>query len=243
MISEAAFWGLIAASAMVIGAEVAFAFRLSDKIIGLIMAFGVGALISSVSFELVLPVLQTTSIMQTSIALLFGTFAFYVGDKLLERIDDSRRSGPDELEQKSSGFGIVLGAVLNGIPESAVLGMSMATGGGVSVALLSAIWVSNFPESLGATVELEQSGVAKRSIRLMWWGIVVISALSAAVGFAVVSYSSQKTGAFLQAFAAGTILTMIADEMAPKAYARAARATGIATSLGFVLVVLLTSID
>jgi len=242
MIAEAAFWGLVAASALVIGAEVAFSLRLSNKTIGLIIAFGVGALISSVCFELVLPSLQSASTVSVSIALLLGTFTFYLGDVLLERLNKSRYSGSDEREQKSSGRGLVLGAVLNGIPESAVLGISMATGGSVSVALLAAIWISNFPESLGATVELEHSGVPRRSLRLMWWGIVVISAVAAAVAFAIVSYISNITGAFLQAFAAGAILIVIADEMAPKAYSGAARATGIATSLGFILAFFLTSI-
>jgi ZIP family zinc transporter len=112
-----------------------------------------------------------------------------------------------------------------------------------SVALLSAIWVSNFPEALGATVGFEKSGTSRRNIRLMWWGIVLVSALAAAVGCAVVSGSSSRTGAFVQAFAAGALLTMIADEMAPEAYSRAALFTGLATTLGFILAVFLTSLE
>jgi ZIP family zinc transporter len=226
-----------------VGAEVAFAFRLSKMTIGLIMAFGVGALISSIAFELVAPALQSTSTARVSLGLLIGALTFFIGDMLIDRLGGSKRKSPDGPEEGSSGLGIVLGTVLDGIPESAVLGMSLATGDGVSVALLSAIWISNFPEALGATVGLDKSGTSRRSIRLMWWGIVLVSGLSAAVGYAVVSGSSDKTGAFVQAFAAGALLTMIADEMAPEAYSRAAVLTGIATTLGFILAVFLASLE
>jgi ZIP family zinc transporter len=243
MILEAAFWGLVGASALVVGAEISFAFRLTSKMIGLIMAFGVGALISSISFELVQPSLESASVAQVSLALLIGALTFFIGDKLIERMSGSRRKNPDGPEEGSSGLGIVLGTVLDGIPESAVLGMSLASGDGVSIALLSAIWISNFPESLGASVGLEKSGTSRRTIRLMWWGIVLVSAIAAAIGYAVVSGSSEKTGAFVQAFAAGALLTMIADEMAPEAFSRTAIYSGIATALGFILALFLTSLE
>ena len=243
MIGQAALAGLIGASALIVAAEVAFAFRLSSKLIGLIMAFGVGALISSISFELVLPSLETATTAQVSFGLLLGALTFFVGDMLIDRLGGSRRKNPDGPEQESSGLGIVLGTVLDGIPESAVLGMSLATGGGVSVALLSAIWISNFPEALGATVGLEKSGMSRGKIRLMWWGIVLVSALSAALGYLFVSNVPGKTGALVQAFAAGALLTMIADEMAPEAYSRAAKVTGLATALGFILAIFITTLE
>jgi len=243
MIAQAAFWGMIGASALVIGAEVAFAFRLSSKMIGLIMAFGVGALISSVAFELVLPSLELTSTLHVSVGMLIGAFTFFIGDLLIDRMGGDDRKNPGEDEQGNSGPGIVLGTILDGIPESAGLGMSLTTGEGVSIALLSTIRLSNFPEALGATVGLEKSGTSRRNIHLLWWGIVLVSTISAAVGFAVVSGSTGKTGAFVQAFAAGALLTLIADEMAPEAYSRAEMLTGIATTLGFILAVFLTAFE
>lgn len=242
MVAEAAFWGLVGASALVVGAEVAFAFDLSNKLIGLIMAFGVGALIAAISFELVVPSLQTATTAQVSLGLLAGALTFFVGDRLIGRLGSGRKN-PDGPDEGSSGPGIVLGTVLDGIPESAVLGMSLATGDGVSIALLSSIWISNFPEALGATVGLEKSGAPRRNIRLLWLGIALVSALSAGIGFVVVSNSSDRTGAFVQSFAAGALVTMIADEMAPEAYSRAASAAGLATTLGFILAVFLTSLE
>lgn len=243
MIITAAFWGFVGASALIISAEVAFAFRLSKMVIGLIMAFGVGALISSIAFELVVPSLESATILHVGAGLLVGSLTFFVGDLLIARLGGSGRKSADGPDEESSGLGILLGTILDGIPESAVLGMSLAAGDGVSVALLAAIWVSNFPEALGATVGLEKSGTARRNIRLLWWAIALVSAIAAGIGFAVVSGSSVHTGAFVQAFAAGALLTMIADEMAPEAYSRSAMAAGLATTMGFILALFLATME
>lgn len=240
---EAAFWGAVGASALIIGAEVAFAFRLSRMVIGLIMAFGVGALISSVSFELVGSAMEDAEMWQVAVGLAFGSVVFFVGDRLIANMGGSNRKSASGSDGDDSGLGIVLGTVLDGVPESAVLGMSLVGGGGVSVALLAGIWVSNFPEALGSTVNLTRAGTGKGKIRLLWWGILAVSALSAAVGFAVVNNSSSKSGALVEAFAAGALLTMIADEMAPEAYERSAIYAGLATVAGFALAVFLTSLE
>ena len=126
-------------------------------------------------------------------------------------------------------------------PGATVLGMSLVGGGGVSIALLASIWASNFPESLGSSVNMLKSGWSKGKVRLLWWAIVGMSALAAAIGFAIVSNSSMFSGALVEAFAAGALLTMIADEMAPEAYERSAIYAGLATVAGFALAVFLTS--
>lgn len=264
---EAAFWGLVGASSLLVAAEVAFRFRLSSFVVGLIMAFGVGTLIASVSFELIAPAIQDASTWQVGLALMAGALVFFVGDRLIarqggenrKRVDDkvgsdgetapassTPRTKQDDDEQESeggSGKGIVLGTVLDGIPESAVLGMSLVSGSGVSVALLAAIWISNFPESLGSTVNLVKSRMAKSRIRLMWLAIVLISAAAAGIGYLIVDASSSRTGALVEAFAAGALLTMIADEMAPEAFKRSQIYAGLATTGGFVLAVLLTTLE
>lgn len=251
--AEAAFWGFVGASALIVAAEVAFAFHLSRMLIGLIMAFGVGALISAVSFELVVPAIQAVEVWQVSLGLATGSLAFFIGDQLIARIGGKNRKSPDGPtdgdgngnggESEDGGLGIVLGTVLDGVPESAVLGMSLVGGAGVSVALLAGIWVSNFPESLGSTVGMRKSGTSKKQIRLMWWGIIAVSALASALGFVVLDNSSTLTGAFVETFAAGALLTMIADEMAPEAYDRSAIYAGLATVAGFCLAVFLTTLE
>jgi ZIP family zinc transporter len=260
---EAAFWGAVGASALVIGAELAFAVRLSRMVIGLIMAFGVGALISSVSFELVAPALEDADTWKVALGLAAGSLVFFMGDRAIASIGGSNRKNPDggkppnvaadaadDADEQEAGedgdgggLGIVLGTVLDGVPESAVLGMSLVGGVGVSVSLLAGIWISNFPESLGSTVNLVTSGWSKGKIRLLWWGIVAISAISAGIGFVVVDNSSVLSGVFIEAFAAGALLTMIADEMAPEAFDRSRIYAGLATVAGFALAVWLTSLE
>ena len=127
-------------------------------------------------------------------------------------------------------------------PESAVLGMSLVGGGGVSVAPLAGIWVSNFPESLGSTVNLTSSGWEKKKIRLLWLGIALVSALSAGIGYLIVNNVSALSGVLVESFAAGALLTMIADEMAPQAFDRSAIHAGLATVAGFALAAWLTSL-
>lgn len=242
--AEAALWGAVGASALVVGAEVAFAFRLSKLVIGLIMAFGVGALIASVSFELIAPAIQSAETWQVAIGLGLGSAVFFFGDRLIANLGGSgRKNSEGGGDEGGGGLGIVLGTVLDGVPESAVLGMSLVGGGGVSVALLAGIWVSNFPESLGSTVNMLNSGWEKNRIRLLWWGVLGVSAVAAALGFVIVDNSDTLTGALVEAFAAGALLTMIADEMAPEAYERSQIYAGLATVAGFMLAVFLTTLE
>ncbi len=207
------------------------------------MAFGVGALISAVSFELVAPAIETAEVWQVAVGLGLGSATFFIGDRLIAKMGGSNRKSKDGGSDDDSGLGIVLGTVLDGIPESAVLGMSLVGGGGVSFALLAGIWISNFPEALASTVNLSKAGMGKGKIRLMWVAILVVSGVAAALGFAIVNNISSRTGALVEAFAAGSLLTMIADEKAPEAYERSAIYAGLATVAGFALAVFLTSLE
>lgn len=243
--AEAAFWGLVGASSLIVAAELAFAFRFSKLVIGLIMAFGVGALISSVAFELVVPALDDADGWVVALSMMVGSLTFFFGDRAIANIGGSNRKNAEGSsgDDGGGGLGIVLGTVLDGIPESAVLGMSLVGGGGVSVALLAGIWVSNFPESLGSTVNLVKSGWAKSKIRLLWWSIAGVSAIAAGLGYVIVNNVDAATGAVVSAFAAGALLTMIADEMAPEAYERSQIYAGLATVAGFTLALFLTSLE
>jgi ZIP family zinc transporter len=244
-VAEAAFWGFIGASALIVAAEVAFRFDLPAMAVGLIMAFGVGTLISSIAFELVEPALELTDgPLVLVLGLLAGSVVFFLGDRAVSNMGGARRRHRgSEDRPASSGLGIVLGTVLDGVPESIVLGMSLVTLGGVSPALLVAIWVSNFPESLGATVDMRTAGRSKQWIRGAWWGVVGISAAAATVGYALLNATDESTGAIAQAFAAGALLTMIADEMAPEAFGRSHLYTGLATTAGFVAAFLISTFE
>ena len=249
---EAAFWGFIAASALVIAAEVSFRFDLGRMTTGVIMAFGVGTLLSSIAYELVAEALtEVGEVLPIALAISVGSIAFFIGDRLVSQMGGADRKSPGPNPDRpaageasaSSGRGIALGTVLDGVPESAVLGMTLAGGGTVSIALLVAIWVSNFPESLGSTVGLAASGVPRSRIRLLWWAIVGVSAVAAALGYLLVSSTDSQIGALLQAFSAGALLAMILDELAPEAFVRSALYTGLAGTAGFVLTIFLITLD
>jgi zinc transporter, ZIP family len=231
---EAALWGVIAASSLIVGAEVAIRADLDRRVVGLVMALGVGMLFSSIAFELVLPASDSIGALWTLVSFLVGALAFFVGDWYIGRLGGNRRKGRSGTESHS-GLGIVLGTVLDGIPESAVLGMSLASGGGVSGSLLAAIWTSNIPEALGSTQALIDNGMSVRRIRSMWVLIAAMAGVAAAVGHRFVEASSNATGGAVEAFAAGALLTMIADEMAPEAFERSGLLTGLATAVGFVI--------
>jgi ZIP family zinc transporter len=226
-------WGLLAASSLVIGAVVALRFRISLRAIGLVMGFGAGVLISAVSFDLVGEAAEMSS---GRGAIVFGLFAgcgvFFCGDWLIDRLGGSERKDAEGAAGGSS-LAIVLGTVLDGIPESMVIGLTIYEGGAVGVAFLVAVFVSNLPEAISSTSGLVSSGWKQAQILWMWIAIAVVSALSSLAGYVVFQDTSQDTVAFVLAFAAGAILTMLADTMMPEAFEHGGKLAGIVTTLGF----------
>ena len=230
----AAAWGAIAASSLVIGGVLALRFRLSDRFVGLVLAFGAATLISSVAYELVPE--ETLEAAGTGIALAVGALVFYVGNGFVGRMGGGERKDldADERESTSSGGAIVLGTILDGVPESLVLGIGLAVGGAISVAFLAAVFISNLPEAIAATVSLRASGTTQSRILWMWIGIAALSAVAAGLGY-VVATTIGSSGYLVQAFAAGALLTMIIDTMAPEAVEQSGAEAGLATILGFAL--------
>jgi ZIP family zinc transporter len=128
---------------------------------------------------------------------------------------------------------IVLGAALDGIPESAALGLTVLREGSVGVALLFAVFVSNVPESIAASSGLLESGWTRVHVTLLWSGIALVSGLAAAIGYVALDGAGNDANAFVLAFAGGAILTMLSTTMMPEAYEHAGRAVGLMTTLGF----------
>jgi zinc transporter, ZIP family len=242
-VGEAILWGFVAGASLIIGALAALRFRPSQQTNGLIMAFGAGVLISAVAYELVEEALDAGgSLRLVALGLGAGAFTFYFGDLLLDRAGAENRKGSEGSQAEGSSLAIALGALLDGVPESIVLGLSFLTGDGVSVALLAAVFISNIPESIAATTGLSRSGWPHRRILLMWTAIAIVSGVSAGLGYGIFTSFSDLTGAFAQAFAAGAMLTMLADTMMPEAFRYGGRRTGLFTVLGFATAVGLSAI-
>jgi len=227
-------WGTLASSSLVIGALVALRFNLSLRVIGLIMGFGAGVLISAVAFDLIEEAAADSSGHGWVAAGLFaGCLVFFGGDRLIDKLGGSDRKDADGDQGGGSSLAIVLGTVLDGIPESMVIGLTIFEGGEVGAAYLAAVFISNLPESISSTSGLAKSGWQKSRILWMWTAIALISGLASLGGYALFQNSSPDTIGFVLAFAAGAILTMLANTMAPEAYEHGGKLVGVVTTLGF----------
>jgi ZIP family zinc transporter len=226
-------WGLIAALSLMFGALVVFARPLSNKVLGLVMGFGAGVLISAVSFELVEEATSVAGGGGASVLGFFaGAFVFTVGDFYIDRLgarDHKAISGT----ANAAALAIVLGTVLDGVPESAVLGLTLVESGTIGVSMFVAVFVSNVPESMAATDGLLKGGWSRQRVVGLWALIALVSGLAAAIGYAALDNASAGAVSFTLAFAGGAILTMLATSMMPEAFEHGGRASGLTTVLGF----------
>jgi ZIP family zinc transporter len=230
---EAALWTFLAAVSLLIGMELTFLLRPGQRAIGLVMAFGAGAMISAVSFELVEEALDAGVPVLTTLGIAIGSVAFFVGDLLIGRSGGGDRKRSTGRQSEGSPLAIVLGAVLDGVPESLIVGLSLVLGGGVSVSFVAATFLSNLPEAMAATTGLQQAGWSPWRIARLWLLVVAISVAAGVVGYLLFDASSGGTGAFVQSFAAGALLTMLADTMMPEAFEFGGKLVGLFTVAGF----------
>jgi ZIP family zinc transporter len=240
---EALFWGFVSAGSLLFGAGLALRVKFSSKVIGLIMAFGVGALISSVAFELVSQSFDIANgLLIVTVGVATGALTYFFGDWLIDRAGGRHRKSSLKNEN-SSGVAILLGTILDGIPESVVIGLSLAGGQTVGAAMVVAVFLSNIPEALSASVGLAKSGWKVSRIYGLWVIIVAVSAAAAWAGFAIFGDTSPLLRAFILAFAGGAILTMLADSMMPEAYRDSGNVTGLIVVLGFCVAFAVTTIE
>ena len=224
-------WALLGASSLLIGALIAFAVRIADRLLGFILAFGAGVLISAVAYGLIEEaVAVTVDPLAVGAGFALGALVFYAGDVGIDR-RVAGSTGPGH------GLAIVLGAVLDGIPESVVIGISLLTGESASVAVIVAVFLSNVPESISASSDLIRDGWPRSKVLLLWVVVVAASTLAAGLGYVALEGASGSWVAAIQAFAAGAILTMLADEMIPEAFESTERnkTVGLAVAFGFAL--------
>ena len=164
---EAFAWGLVGQSTLLIGALIALWRPLSRRTLGLVMAFGSGVLLSAVSFELIERAIDTNQGLRgTTLGFFSGAVVFSVANRLLTR--PSKQPTERDITTSTSGLTIVLGALLDGIPESAVLGLTLLQDGRISAAMLVAVVISNLPEGIAATVGLRSSGWPTVKVILLW---------------------------------------------------------------------------
>lgn len=236
---QAGLWGLLSGSALVIGAAIAFFLNLPQRLIAAVMAFGSGVLISALSFDLMDEAYRTGGILSTSFGFLAGAAVYTGANILLSRRGARHRKrsghGPDAKQPSDAGSGlaIALGALLDGIPESIVIGVSLLSGEGVGLVAVAAIFLSNLPEGLSSAAGMRKAGRSAIYIFGIWIGIALASALAAAIGCWAFADASPAIVAFVTAVAAGAILAMLSDTMIPEAFEVAHDYAGLITVAGF----------
>lgn len=235
---QALVWGTVAGAALVLGAGISWRWSIPSKLVSSVMSFGAGVLISALAFELVDEAVKGGGLWPTAAGFLAGSLVYVGANMLLARsgAKHRKRSGdqqPSEQEAPGSGTAIALGALLDGIPESVVLGLGLLAGGGVSPAMLVAVFISNVPEGLSGTAGMKKAGRSAGYVFGVWGAIALLCGVASLVGYAALESAPAAVVAFITAIAAGGILAMLADTMIPEAFEEHHNLTGLTASVGF----------
>lgn len=239
---EAAFWGFVGGGALLIGALAGVYADAPRRMIAVVMALGSGVLISSVAFELTDEAYRRGGFGATALGMALGAAVFFVADRAVNRRGGERRKNSGDA-QGGSAAAIAIGALLDGIPESAAIGVSLIGGGDVGLALVAAVFLSNVPEGLSSASGMKSAGRSTAYVLGLWGAVTAASALAALLGYLFLAGASGGTIGGLQAFAAGAILTMLASTMMPEAYEEGGPVVGLVTTAGFLLAFVLSRLE
>jgi ZIP family zinc transporter len=242
--TNAFLWGFIATFSLFIGGLIGILFKIGKRPLGLIMAFGAGVLFSAVAYELVFKSVKTSTGSGASmLGLLAGAFTFFVVDLLISRMGASGRKNIAGIHKENIALPIVLATILDGIPETLVIGLSLLAGGEVGLGMLVAVFISNLPEAIAGTSGMVAGKWRTGRILMLWLLIAVVCAFSSLAGYALLENTSPAVISFIQTFAAGSILVMLSNTMIPEAYEHGGKLAGIFTVFGFTVAVSIAVIE
>jgi len=228
MIVEAALWSFFASSTVLVGTWIALKFKPSPRTVGLIMGFGAGALIAAVAYTLFPSTMSRD--FRSFIALALGGIVFFLGAAWIE----NRGKGKGVKKRRLRvGEEIVLGALLDGIPESLVLGMTFVIGGPAMIAFFGAELIANLPQGIASSADMKRGGISPRRIYALWLFVIAICVLSTVLGVILIQANPELTGVYAMAAAGGAVLSMLAVTMVPQGFADGGRLTGLMVVLGF----------
>ena len=238
----ALFWGAFSSASLFLGQALAGPMGRSRRQIGLMMGFGAGTMLSAVAYELI-PESSLEHGFSVGLSCLVGALAYYVGDRLVDRRGGGSRQTIRNPDESASGAAMFIGALLDGVPEAVILGITVAAGGSINLAFLAAVFVSNIPQGLAGTTSLQAAGYANRRITVMWGALTVACAIASVAGFLLSDDLPPAGGVDTEAFAGGAVLVMLADSMMPEAFEHGGRSVGLLTVLGFLVAGALTVVQ
>lgn len=241
---NAFLWGLFASSSLILGGVIALRFNLGNKLLGVIMAFGAGTLISAVAYELIFEAIKLgKSSGFPAYGLFAGALTFLLSDMLIERLGAANRKKIAAAHGTNLIIPMVLAIILDGIPESFVIGMGVFDQGKVSLAMLVAVFISNIPESVAGSSGMKAGGWGKWKIFTLWLIIGMVCACASLAGYLMFEHTSDQWLSFINAFAGGAILVMISNSMTPEAHEHGGKLAGIFTVLGFAVAVAMVMVE
>ncbi|MGZ2412336.1 zinc transporter, ZIP family [Sphingomonas sp. F9_3S_D5_B_2] len=237
---QAGLWGLLSGSALLLGALVGWFVPMSRRVIAAIMAFGAGVLISALSFELMDEAWDSGGFTPVAAGFFGGALAYTIANKIVaewgakhrKRADPAKRT-KDKQKNSDNGGALAIGALLDGIPESIVIGVSLLRGGAVGLVAVIAVFLSNIPEGLSSAAGMKAEGRKLAFVMGMWAVITLVSGLAAWTGYVAFAGFGPGPVAAVQATAAGAILSMVVDTMVPEAFEGTHDYAGIIAVAGF----------
>ena len=231
---NAFLWGALATSSLVIGGVIASSFSLSKRSLGIVMAFGAGTLISAVSYELVYEAMKLAKGTGfPAFGFFAGALTFFFSDMVIGKYGARKHLKIEAPSQTGLIVPMVLAIILDGVPECIVIGLGILEGGTVSLAMLVAVFISNLPEAIAGTTGMKAGGWTKTKVAFLWCIIAIVCAFATVAGYTLFSGVSQQWLSFIQAFAGGAILIMLANSMIPESYEHGGKLAGVFTVLGF----------
>lgn len=246
----AAGWGGLAAGALLVGALLGVYARVPRRVTALIMAFGAGVLLAAAAAELLPEAHDKGGTLVTSLGFAGGALAYTVATRFLDASGarHRKRSSGDaqtsEKEQEGSGTALLVGSLIDGIPESVAIGASLlGADARVSLATVAAAFLSNVPEGLSSSAGMIASGRSKGYVIGVWSAVVAVSALAAGLGYLLLGSAPGEALAGVLALAAGGVVAMVADTMIPEAFAETQDRVGLAVGAGFLVAFLLARAD
>jgi ZIP family zinc transporter len=237
-------WGIISTSSLVLGGLIGLTLKIDKKSLGIIMAFGAGVLISAISYELVYEsiVLAKFSTIPL-VSFLSGALIFFFADRIIGNMGGSDRKNINAPSTSTLVIPILIGSIMDGIPESTVLGLGILETGSVSMAMLIAVFISNIPEAIAGSAGMKSSGWSVQKIISLWLFIALICAVFTVFGYSLFGNASEGMIAFVNAFAGGAMLMMLANTMIPEAYEHGGKLAGVFTVIGFIVSVSITILE